>query len=333
MDKFEVNSDNEEFNYSTFLNVAKKAQSEKPVDAKESFEKEVIDEPEKGIEEQAEKLKCSEKVTEMETEPSTKEVVAEDEVEVKTQTSESLSSPETTRAAEISNREDIDVSTTEEKSESKESSSESSSDESDDEVILPPPKPVKPLSENFKAMSIRQSVLHGESKYVKFNNDLSKENEVSKEIKYMDANKRTKLIGHVMNTIGNECVNIVSLENSKRLDIGTVVVLENKRILGPISDIYGPTTQPMYAVLTENNEGVNVRDQVHCDESAACAEKVADDDATDASWVGDQECPPNNKDYSDDEEERDARKQKIIKSRNKRNDNEEGSYGKRNHQE
>ena len=134
----------------------------------------------------------------------------------------------------------------------------------------------------------------------------------------MDANKGEVLCGHVMNKIGNKCVNILTLENSQPLKVGTEIFMESRRIIGPISDIFGPIDQPMYAVLTENTEGVNEQDSVYCEEGASFEPNAVNDDPSDASWVGDQECPPKHKDYSDDEKEQAARKQRPIKSWNTR---------------
>ena len=301
MNSSEESSDNDYFNYSTFINVAKKVQSKKEM-------KEQTDPVKQNI-----KLILDGK--------NIKKTSSENEVkeeQVKIQTSENLAQRGQPGLVKMNNKKDfnVDKNSTKTKTESEESSSASSSDESE---VVPPSKPVKPLSETRKAMSISQSVLHGEAKFVNINRDLNKE-KVPKKIEYMDANKGKRLCGHVMSKIANECVIIEALKNSQPLMVKTELFMENLRIIGPISEILGPVDQHMSAVVTENTECVNIGDRVYCEEGASYEPKADNDDPSDASWVNDQECPPKHKDYSDDEKEQAARKQRRIKRLKKRND-------------
>lgn len=199
----------------------------------------------------------------------------------------------------------------------------SSEDDSSSEEKVPPPRKPKPQpiyrSDNFKKLSLQQSVLHGETNVKEIMKNLDKEaEEAPKEAEYLEPNKSMKLIGHVMNKIGQECVNLLALENTRPLEVGTKVVLKNRRVLGGIKDIFGPITQHMYAVLTESTDGVNVSDPVFVAEDEEKFANVVLDKGCDASWVGDIECPPEHMDYSDDEEESKARKKKAALKRNKR---------------
>nr|XP_029717199.1 H/ACA ribonucleoprotein complex non-core subunit NAF1 [Aedes albopictus] len=126
-----------------------------------------------------------------------------------------------------------------------------------------------------------------------------------------------KPIGHVESIVA-QIVLVQSYAGVELLDLETVLFLDKgKRALGKIFDVIGQVTAPMYCVLfnTRNDvvrKGISVGMPVYCAPQTEHTSFIILSDlmkhkGSDASWLDDNEAPDHALDYSDDEQERNAR--------------------------
>lgn len=118
--------------------------------------------------------------------------------------------------------------------------------------------------------------------------------------------------------IVDKLVVIEALKNTPVLDLDSVLFFEGGQPLGQIFDVFGPITEPYYCVRFNSNEHIKEKNIVK-DQIVYCAPKTEYTSyvfvnqllkmkGSDASWKHNNEPPPNQLDYSDDEEERNAKK-------------------------
>ncbi|XP_004521799.1 H/ACA ribonucleoprotein complex non-core subunit NAF1 [Ceratitis capitata] len=128
-----------------------------------------------------------------------------------------------------------------------------------------------------------------------------------------------------VHSIVDQLLLVSALPNAILLDLDTVLFLEQgKRVLGEVFDVLGQVADPIYCVRFNTNQhiqekGINVGDIVYVAPKTEYTQYVILSSlmkmrGSDASWENDIEPPPRYLDYSDDEEEREAR-QKLRKHR------------------
>jgi len=123
----------------------------------------------------------------------------------------------------------------------------------------------------------------------------------------------------VIASIVDDMVVVKTAPNTAALDLDSVLFLEKgKRPLGRVFDVMGPVVQPIYCVRFNSNEHVakhNIKagmEVFYAPRTEHTAFIFLDElmklKGSDASWENDKEPPPSHIDYSDDEEERRARR-------------------------
>uniref|UniRef100_A0A336KDR8 H/ACA ribonucleoprotein complex non-core subunit NAF1 n=1 Tax=Culicoides sonorensis TaxID=179676 RepID=A0A336KDR8_CULSO len=126
------------------------------------------------------------------------------------------------------------------------------------------------------------------------------------------------LLGKITSIV-DQLVLVESLPNAVPLDLDTVLFLDKgQRPLGKIFDVLGQVHCPIYCIRFNTNQeiqekGIQVGNEVYCAPSAPCTQivilpELMKHKGSDASWKNDIEPPPRFVEYSDDEEERNARK-------------------------
>ena len=139
-----------------------------------------------------------------------------------------------------------------------------------------------------------------------------------------------QIIGHVMSVVGFMVI-IKSANEAMALDAETVLFHEDKTAFGQVFEVFGPVKDPFYIVRFNNesevkSKGVKVGMPVYCCLSDFDMTKVVfqtDLDqmkGSDASWRNDHEPPEGALAYSDDEQEREARRSLALKKRQNRED-------------
>ncbi|XP_055596025.1 H/ACA ribonucleoprotein complex non-core subunit NAF1 [Uranotaenia lowii] len=129
-----------------------------------------------------------------------------------------------------------------------------------------------------------------------------------------------KQIGQIQSIVA-QIVIVQSYGGVELLNLETVLFLEQgKRCLGKIFDVIGQVQAPMYCVLFNTRQevlskGISVGAPVYCapqteHTSFIILSDLVKDKGSDASWKHDGECPEHALDYSDDEQERAARRQR-----------------------
>ena len=140
------------------------------------------------------------------------------------------------------------------------------------------------------------------------------------------------VVGHIKNIV-EELVVVESIPGLPALDLDTILFVdgqgrEGKVALGRVFDVIGPVTRPLYVVRFNSaghvaERGVNQEMKVYFAPkseftSYVFLEQLMRMKISDASWANDEEPPPQFLEYSDDEEERDAKRaQKESKQRKK----------------
>lgn len=144
----------------------------------------------------------------------------------------------------------------------------------------------------------------------------------------------------VISGIVDQLVLVEAIPNSMPLDIDTVLFLDNgKKALGVVFDVLGQIHQPLYCVRFNSNEdikakGIEIKMKVYCaprseHTSFVILSNVMNMKGSDASWKNDTEPPPNLVDYSDDEQERQIKKnKKVNRARPDNNDPSQQSSGR-----
>ncbi|CAO1426908.1 unnamed protein product [Diamesa hyperborea] len=144
----------------------------------------------------------------------------------------------------------------------------------------------------------------------------------------------------VISGIVDQLVLVEAIPNSMPLDIDTVLFLDNgKKALGAVFDVLGQIHQPLYCVRFNSNEdikakGIELKMKVYCaprseHTSFVILSNVMNMKGSDASWKNDTEPPPNLVDYSDDEQERQIKKnKKVNRARPDNNDPSQQNSGR-----
>ena len=142
-----------------------------------------------------------------------------------------------------------------------------------------------------------------------------------------------EVIGHVMSVVGVLAV-IKSANESMALNEESILFKEDKTVFGKIFEVFGPVKDPFYSVRFNNAKEIEQKEirvglPVFCCLSDFELTKVVfktDLDnlkGSDASWLNDCEPPAAVLDYSDDEKEREARRNLQLERRARR-ENENG---------
>ena len=125
-----------------------------------------------------------------------------------------------------------------------------------------------------------------------------------------------------INSIVEQIVLVNSLPGTVPLNIDTVLFLDKgTKTLGKIFDVIGQVSDPLYCILFNSNaeilsKGISVGTPVYCAPKTTHTSFIILSDlmrtrGSDASWQNDCEPPDRYLDYSDDEKERSARKNRI----------------------
>ena len=134
-----------------------------------------------------------------------------------------------------------------------------------------------------------------------------------------------QVIGHIKNLV-EDLVVVESLIGIPALDLDSVLfVREGSLALGRVFDVIGPVTQPLYVVRFNSKQhiaerGVTVGMKVYFAPrseltSYVFLEQLMAMKISDASWVNDEEPPPQFLDYSDDEEEQRVKREHKAKKK------------------
>ncbi|KYO46251.1 H/ACA ribonucleoprotein complex non-core subunit NAF1 [Alligator mississippiensis] len=129
-----------------------------------------------------------------------------------------------------------------------------------------------------------------------------------------------------VSSIIDQLVVIESLKGLPPVNEESIIFKEDRHAAGKIFEIFGPVSRPFYVLRFNSPEhikkkGINLKDAVYFAPSVEdftqyiFAEKLQQEKGSDASWLHDQEPPPEALDFSDDEKERNA-KQKKKKPQN-----------------
>ncbi|XP_009952264.1 PREDICTED: H/ACA ribonucleoprotein complex non-core subunit NAF1, partial [Leptosomus discolor] len=129
-----------------------------------------------------------------------------------------------------------------------------------------------------------------------------------------------KLFGTVSSII-EQLVIIESLRGLPPVNEESIIFKEDRQAVGKIFEIFGPVLHPFYVLRFNSSEhikakGINVQDSMYFAPSVEdftkyiFAEKLKQEKGSDASWMNDQEPPPEALDFSDDEKEREAKQKK-----------------------
>jgi len=134
-----------------------------------------------------------------------------------------------------------------------------------------------------------------------------------------------KIIGHIKNLV-EDLVVVESLIGIPALDLESVLfVREGSLALGRVFDVIGPVTQPLYVVRFNSKQhiaerGVTVGMKVYFAPKSELTsyvflEQLMAMKISDASWVNDEEPPPQFLEYSDDEEEQRVKREHKAKKK------------------
>jgi len=137
-----------------------------------------------------------------------------------------------------------------------------------------------------------------------------------------------------------ELVVIESLVGNPALDLDTVLFLnKGGRTLGKVFDVIGPVNQPLYCVRFNSKNHIEEKGVAPGMEvfyapkteftSYVFLDQLMKMKISDASWTNDEEPPPQFLDYSDDEQEREAKKQLVLDKMEKAGATEEEVRAKR----
>ncbi|XP_058467020.1 H/ACA ribonucleoprotein complex non-core subunit NAF1 [Malaya genurostris] len=138
------------------------------------------------------------------------------------------------------------------------------------------------------------------------------------ELQISVSEEQCKSIGHIQSIVA-QIVIVQSMAGVELLNIDTVLFLEKgKRSLGKIFDVIGQVAAPMYCVLFNSRQevidkGIHIGSPVYCAPRTEHTQFIILSDlmkqrGSDASWLDDGETPEYALDFSDDEQERVARK-------------------------
>jgi H/ACA ribonucleoprotein complex non-core subunit NAF1 len=128
-------------------------------------------------------------------------------------------------------------------------------------------------------------------------------------------------MGSIQSIVG-QMVLVSSNPGAVPLNVDTVLFLDKgTKPLGKIFDVIGQVSDPLYCVLFNTNEeivtkGIKVGDDIYCAPNTEHTSFIILSDlmrnkGSDASWKNDCEPPERYLDYSDDEKERSARKNRV----------------------
>lgn len=128
------------------------------------------------------------------------------------------------------------------------------------------------------------------------------------------------LLGHVLSIV-DQLVMVESLEKIAAVDLDTVLFLDKgQRTLGKVFDVLGPIQAPIYCIRFNKHAEILEKQiivglAVYCAPKAACTNYVVlpnlmQQKGSDASWRDDVEPPARYLEFSDDEEERNARRER-----------------------
>ncbi len=132
-------------------------------------------------------------------------------------------------------------------------------------------------------------------------------------------------IGTVERLVG-DLVIVKADPGTPALDLDSVLFLDKgRRALGRVFDVLGRVSEPRYCIRFNSREhasesGAESGKEVFCaprteHSSFVFVEQLRRMKGSDASWKGDEEPPPKFLDFSDDEEERDARRARKSKAK------------------
>ena len=133
------------------------------------------------------------------------------------------------------------------------------------------------------------------------------------------------IIGHIKNLV-EDLVVVESLIGIPALDLESVLfVREGSLALGRVFDVIGPVTQPLYVVRFNSKQhiaerGITVGMKVYFAPKSELTsyvflEQLMAMKISDASWVNDEEPPPQFLEYSDDEEEQRVKREHKAKKK------------------
>ena len=163
------------------------------------------------------------------------------------------------------------------------------------------------------------------------------------DIKTSVAASECTVVGHIKNIV-EELVVVESIPGLPALDLDTILFVdgqgwEGKVALGRVFDVIGPVTRPLYVVRFNSaghvtERGVNQEMKVYFAPkseftSYVFLEQLMRMKISDASWANDEEPPPQFLEYSDDEEERDAKRAQKESKQRKKEMSSEASEAKR----
>lgn len=148
-------------------------------------------------------------------------------------------------------------------------------------------------------------------------------------IQHLNINVQTDNLVHLgrVITIVDRLVTVQSFKNTPALDLDSALFLKSGRPLGTVFDVFGRVSEPIYVIRFNSVEeiashGVKVDTPVYYVPTLGdpltkfvFLNQLMQEKGSDASWENNNEPPDECKDYSDDEQEREA-KRKAGKKRN-----------------
>jgi rRNA processing protein Gar1 len=187
---------------------------------------------------------------------------------------------------------------------SSESSEESSSCESDD--VTSPPEEGE-MEEEFDDSAEKIDILRSK-------NEVSELPPVQPPpLEFVPADARLILVGVIFSLVDEQVLvqsNETNGEN-QALDIGSLLIFKDRKVLGEIFDTFGPVKKPIYSVRFNSADSIDVerakrgepiyRIEDYC--NVVLPAMLMAMKGTDASNVHDEEIPEEEQDFSDDEKE------------------------------
>ena len=122
-------------------------------------------------------------------------------------------------------------------------------------------------------------------------------------------------VGHVSYILEEQLAVIKTDQDVPPLNLDSCLFLENRKLLGKVYEIFGPVKLPYYVVgmqkgTAQCNDKVFYTSQTKEYFQYALTSSLLKMKGSDASWIGDEEPPANCLDYSDDEAERQSRRER-----------------------
>eukprot|EP01029_Cantina_marsupialis_P013282 TRINITY_DN293_c1_g1_i1.p1 TRINITY_DN293_c1_g1~~TRINITY_DN293_c1_g1_i1.p1 ORF type:complete len:573 (+),score=286.22 TRINITY_DN293_c1_g1_i1:288-2006(+) len=279
----------------------------KPVEGEQENAEEPMDE---DIKAETDATKATEATEEKETSMDSNNKEIESVVEVKNEEKDEKSDKEDKEESNADSESDSDDSDS-----SSDSSDESSSsdDESDDEL--------KQLSNEISKIAEKNSLKSTAPRTATEIDENDPKLHEKIELTLTESDVIAPL-AKVLSIVDETVIILESLPEKPTLDIGSIVATEKREVIGKICEPFGPVENPLYVVRFP--QCTLEKDQLVCgvvERSNFVEVNAIRDKGYDSSNAKDEECGANECEFSDDEQEMQAKKMKKRERKRKANEN------------